>query len=128
MEHLKELRRDCAIKQKKGLHFILASIFIWSAVLVIHLLYINIAAKNLYTFCATATLLPIAFGFSKLDWGRFPEQDESAHQSRHNLFMQPNTLSAHRYVGDDRYASDDGHGACYHFRCTSYAFRLALLF
>lgn len=66
MEHLKELRRDCAIKQKKGLHFILASIFIWSAVLVIHLLDINIAAKNLFTFCATAPLLPIAFGISKL--------------------------------------------------------------
>ena len=46
-------KRDCAMKQKKGLHFILASIFIWSAVLVIHLLDINIAAKNLFTSART---------------------------------------------------------------------------
>ena len=29
---LNELRRDCAKQQKKGLHFILASIIIWAAV------------------------------------------------------------------------------------------------
>lgn len=34
---LKELRIDNIIKQKKGLHFILASIIIWGAVFGIHL-------------------------------------------------------------------------------------------
>lgn len=29
--NLTELRTDCGIKQKKGLHFILASIIIWSS-------------------------------------------------------------------------------------------------
>ncbi len=30
--NLEELRLDCSIKQKNGLHFILASIIIWCAV------------------------------------------------------------------------------------------------
>jgi len=34
---LNELRDDCAKKQKKGLHFILASVLIWCAVLAVHL-------------------------------------------------------------------------------------------
>lgn len=61
-----ELKRDCAVKQKKGIHFILASIVIWTAVLVIHLLEMNIQMKNLLTFCATAPLMPIAFLISKM--------------------------------------------------------------
>ncbi|NLL73063.1 MAG: hypothetical protein GX237_06000 [Clostridiales bacterium] len=35
--NLEELRLNCAIKQKRGLHFILASIVIWCAVLIIQL-------------------------------------------------------------------------------------------
>lgn len=34
--NLEELRLHCAIKQKKGLHFILASVIIWCAVLIVH--------------------------------------------------------------------------------------------
>ena len=34
---LNELRRECAKQQKKGLHFILASIIIWAAVWIVHL-------------------------------------------------------------------------------------------
>lgn len=63
---LEELRRDCAIKQKKGLHFILASVFIWSALLVVQLLPLPILTKNLLTFCCTAPLVPIAFLISRL--------------------------------------------------------------
>lgn len=63
---LNELRQDCALKQKKGLHFILASIIIWSAVTVIHLTDLPMLTKNLYTFCATAPLMPIAFLISKI--------------------------------------------------------------
>lgn len=62
---LEELRLDCAIKQKKGLHFILASILIWLAVLIVHLTSLPILTKNLLTFCCTAPLLPIAFLISK---------------------------------------------------------------
>lgn len=64
--NLDELRIDCAIKQKKGLHFILASILIWCAVLFLHLTDLPILTKNLLTFCFTAPLVPIAFLLSKL--------------------------------------------------------------
>ncbi len=59
-------RLDCAIKQKKGLHFILASILIWTMVLVVQLLDIPILTKNLFVFCCTAPLLPLAFFISKI--------------------------------------------------------------
>ena len=59
------MRLDCAVKQKKGLHFILASIIIWAAVFVVHLTPLPILTKNLLTFCATAPLLPFAYLISK---------------------------------------------------------------
>lgn len=64
--YLEDLRNDCALVQKKGLHFILASVIIWLAVLCIQLSDFPILTKNLYTLCCTAPLLPIAFFFSKL--------------------------------------------------------------
>ncbi|MGG7163113.1 DUF7010 family protein [Clostridium ihumii] len=63
---LDELRLDCALKQKRGLHIIIASIIIWIAILCIHLSSINILTKNLFTFCCTAPLLPISYGISKV--------------------------------------------------------------
>ncbi len=64
--NLDEMRMDSAIKQKKGLHFILASVIIWGAVFAIHLTTLNILTKNLLTFCLTAPLLPLAFVISKI--------------------------------------------------------------
>ena len=64
--NLDELRFDCAVKQKKGLHFILASILIWAAVLVVHLTPLPILTKNLLTFCFTAPLMPLAYLISKI--------------------------------------------------------------
>lgn len=64
--NLEELRNDCAIKQKKGLHIIMASVVIWIAVLCVHLTSLPILTKNLLTFCCTAPLLPIAFLLSKV--------------------------------------------------------------
>ncbi|MDV3428989.1 MAG: hypothetical protein LIR50_18515 [Bacillota bacterium] len=63
--NLEEMRKDCAIKQKKGIHFILASIIIWTAVLIVHLIDIPILTKNLLTFCCTAPLMPLAYLISK---------------------------------------------------------------
>lgn len=63
---LEELCLDCAIKQKRGLHFILASIVIWCAVLIIHLTSLPILTKNLLIFCCTAPLMPLAFFISKI--------------------------------------------------------------
>ena len=64
--NLKELRIDSALKQKKGLHFILASIIIWSLVTILHLTDLPILTKNLYTFFITAPLMPLAFIISKV--------------------------------------------------------------
>ncbi|BCN32973.1 DUF7010 family protein [Anaeromicropila herbilytica] len=63
---LDELRLDCAIKQKKGLHFILASVVLWSAVFGVHVSNLDALTKNFYTFCITAILVPIAFLISKI--------------------------------------------------------------
>ena len=64
--NLEQLRLDCAVKQKKGLHFILASIVIWCAVLAIQLTSLSVLSKNLLTFCCTAPLMPLAYMISKL--------------------------------------------------------------
>ena len=66
MINLEELKKDCSIKQKKGIHFIIASVIIWSMVLIIQLTNLPILTKNLLTFCCTAPLLPIAFLISKI--------------------------------------------------------------
>jgi len=64
--NLEELKKDCSKKQKKGIHFIIASVIIWTAVLVVQLTNLPILTKNLLTFCCTAPLLPISFMISKL--------------------------------------------------------------
>jgi len=61
-----DLRLDIAIQQKKGLHFILASVIIWTAVLLVHLTGLPILTKNLFTFMFTAPLLPLAYLISKI--------------------------------------------------------------
>lgn len=63
---LEQLRNDCAIKQKKGIHFILTSVFIWCAILFVHISDLPILTKNLYTFCSTAPLLPLSYLISKI--------------------------------------------------------------
>lgn len=60
-----ELRMDCAKKQKKGIHFIAASIVIWSLLLVVQLLPAPVLTKNLLTFCCTGPLVPLAWLLSK---------------------------------------------------------------
>lgn len=66
MENIDELRLDCARKQKKGIHFIIASVVIWACVTCVHLTHMDIMTKNLLTFCFTAPLMPLAFLISKL--------------------------------------------------------------
>ncbi len=65
-KELNALRKDCAAHQKKGLHFIIASVLIWALILVVHLTGMNIEHKNLFTFCCSAVLFPVAWGLSKL--------------------------------------------------------------
>ena len=62
---LQELHLDCSKRQKKGLHFILASVVIWGLILIVHLTNLSIETKNLLTFCSAAILFPLAWGLSK---------------------------------------------------------------
>jgi hypothetical protein len=59
--NLAEMRLDSAVKQKKGLHFILASVIVWGAILAVHLTSLPILTKNLFTFFASAPLVPLAY-------------------------------------------------------------------
>lgn len=63
---LNELIKDCARRQKKGLHFILTSILIWAMICAVHLTDMPINLKNLITFCCSAVLLPMAWMLSKV--------------------------------------------------------------
>jgi len=64
--NLNELRNDCSKKQKKGLHFILASVLVWCAVLAVQLMELPLLTKNLLIFCCTAPLLPLAYLIAKI--------------------------------------------------------------
>lgn len=64
--NLEELKKDCSRKQKKGIHFIIASVVIWIMVLIVQLTNLPILTKNLLTFCCTAPLLPISYLISKI--------------------------------------------------------------
>lgn len=66
MNDITSLRNDCIIKQKRGLHFILASVVIWAAVLIIHLSPLSATAKSMLTFCCSAPLMPLALLFSRI--------------------------------------------------------------
>lgn len=65
--NISEMRAEIARRGKKGLHFILASIIIWSGVFIIWTLPIeDVLTRNLLTFCITAPLMPIAYLISRL--------------------------------------------------------------
>ena len=78
--NLEELKRDCAIKQKKGLHFILGSIAIWGLMAIIHMTDLPILTKNMLTFCATAPLVPIAYLISRLIKVEFSDKKNPLNQ------------------------------------------------
>jgi len=62
---LNELIKDCSRRQKKGLHFIVASIVIWCLILGVHLTNLTMEQKNIFTFCCSAVLFPLAWLLSK---------------------------------------------------------------
>ena len=63
---LHELIKDCAQRQKRGLHFIIASVVIWGLILAVQLTDLSMEQKNLFTFCCSAVLFPLAWGLSKV--------------------------------------------------------------
>ncbi|MCK8058930.1 MULTISPECIES: hypothetical protein [unclassified Fusibacter] len=77
---LETLRLQCMKSQKKGIHFILTSVIIWSVIAVIHSTGLVIETKNLLTFCATSLLLPVSFLISKLMNIKFSSKDNPIDQ------------------------------------------------
>ncbi|MCQ2246077.1 MAG: hypothetical protein MJZ69_04715 [Bacteroidaceae bacterium] len=70
-----ELKKDCSVKQKKGIHFIMASVVIWGMIAVVHSLSVPIETKNLLTFCCSTPLMPLAYAFSRLLKIDFQQKD-----------------------------------------------------
>ena len=64
-QSLEQTKKACARGQKRGLHFILASVIIWALVAVVHFTKLPIETKNLLTFCCTCPLMPLAWMLSK---------------------------------------------------------------
>ena len=72
---LRELRKDVAKKQKKGLHFIASSVFLWIIISCIHASSMPVTVRNLYTFFCSALLVPLAYFISKLIGVDFQNKD-----------------------------------------------------
>ena len=64
-QSLEQTKKACARGQKRGLHFIVASVIIWTLVFIVHLTELPIETKNLLTFCCTCPLMPLAWLLSK---------------------------------------------------------------
>ncbi len=65
-EKLNVLKKDAQETQKKGLPFMLASVVIWVLIGFVHFMKKDIMAINMYTFCCSCFLMPLAYLFSKM--------------------------------------------------------------
>jgi hypothetical protein len=64
-QSLEQIKKACARGQKRGLHFIMASVIIWALVAIVNFTKLPIETKNLLTFCCTCPLMPLAWMLSK---------------------------------------------------------------
>ena len=64
-QSLEQVKKACARGQKRGLHFIMSSVIIWTLVFIVQLTKLPIETKNLLTFCCTCPLMPLAWMLSK---------------------------------------------------------------
>ena len=60
------LKIDFAVKQKKGLPFILASAVLWTIMLFAFLTDLNLTAKNVIAMCCSALLMPVGMLFGRI--------------------------------------------------------------
>lgn len=65
-QSLSELKKEARITQKRGQPFIMASIVIWSLILLLQFWEKPIITINFYTFMCASLLIPLAFVFSKI--------------------------------------------------------------
>ena len=64
--NFQQLQLQNTITQKRGIHFILASIILWLGIAVIQTTDIPVLSKNMLTFCMSTPLMPLAYFISKL--------------------------------------------------------------
>ena len=105
---LHELRNNCSLKQKKGLHFIIASIIIWMAILCVHLTQMPILTKNPINAI-------IIFDF-KNNKGGFSKQGESAYKFGYFVFSKSDGVFADCNVDISNYSRENGYGIGNDFR------------
>ncbi len=60
------LKIDYAVRQKKGLPFILASTVLWTVMLAAHLTSLDTSVKNIVAMCCSALLVPVALLFGRI--------------------------------------------------------------
>lgn len=65
-QSLSELKKEARTTQKRGLPFIMASVVIWSLILLLQFWAKPVITINFYTFMCASLLIPLAFGFSKI--------------------------------------------------------------
>ncbi len=65
-ESLNELRKDASLVQKRGLPFMMASVLLWTAIMLSRIFMTNVNEMNFFTFCTSALLMPLASLFGKL--------------------------------------------------------------
>lgn len=63
---LDDLRNGISTNQKKGLPFICASVIIWLLILVVTSLGFPIRQQNIFVFCCSCPLMPLAWIIGKL--------------------------------------------------------------
>ena len=63
---LNELKKDAATLQKRGLPFMMASVLLWSAIMISRIVMTDVNEMNFFTFCCSALLMPLASAFGKL--------------------------------------------------------------
>lgn len=72
------VRSDLARRTKRGLHFIVASIVLWTGILVVWLWPVDsVLTRNLLTFFCTAPLMPLAFLISRALKAEFSATDNA---------------------------------------------------
>ena len=65
-ESLNELRKDASLIQKRGLPFMMASVLLWTAIMISRICMTDIMEMNFFAFCTSAMLMPLASLFGKM--------------------------------------------------------------
>ncbi|MGM9642015.1 MAG: DUF7010 family protein [Eubacteriales bacterium] len=63
---MNKMKIEYAVKQKKGLPFIMSSAVLWTIMLIAFLTDLDIATKNWIAMCCSALLMPVGILFGKI--------------------------------------------------------------